>query len=83
MFNLPLFIYIRHIIIEFAFHICSTGAMTWSCNNSVVNQAAGLIHSDGFTFVKAVNTLMAAHCALTTESQWPPDRRDDVLAGKK
>ncbi|XP_063823809.1 glucose dehydrogenase [FAD, quinone]-like [Ostrinia nubilalis] len=54
--------------------------MTWSCNQSIVGQASNVFQNDGFTFVNAINTLMAAHCAITSESQWPPDRKEEILA---
>ncbi|KAL4714470.1 hypothetical protein ACJJTC_017765 [Scirpophaga incertulas] len=53
--------------------------MSWSCNETLVDQAAVLVQNSGLTFVNAVTNIMAAHCALITESQWPDDRRKEVL----
>lgn len=42
----------------------------------------GDTHYNGSVFLNAMNTLMAAACALTTPEQWPPDRKEEILRGK-
>lgn len=54
----------------------------WSCDENLVKQTSTAFASDGMTFVNALTTMMAAHCAITNDSQWPLDRRDEVLAGE-
>ncbi|XP_063381629.1 glucose dehydrogenase [FAD, quinone]-like [Cydia fagiglandana] len=52
----------------------------WPCNQTLPLLASEVIQSSGFTFVSVVNTVIAAHCALTTPQQWPPDRSEEVIA---
>lgn len=54
----------------------------WPCNESLPLVANEVIQSSGSAFTLAVNTIIAAHCALTTPLQWPPDKRSEILAGK-
>ncbi|XP_063549062.1 glucose dehydrogenase [FAD, quinone]-like [Cydia strobilella] len=52
----------------------------WPCNETLPSLASAAVHSSGFTFVSAVNTVIAAHCALTNPRQWPLDRTEEILS---
>ncbi|XP_063622114.1 glucose dehydrogenase [FAD, quinone]-like [Cydia splendana] len=52
----------------------------WPCNETLPWLASEVVQSSGFTFASVVSTVIAAHCALTTPQQWPPDRSEEVLA---